>query len=335
MSKYTFSTYVESGSNIMAKKACLHIIEANGSGYNPLYIWGNHGVGKTHLLYAIQTEAKYRKKNVIFADGEWFVKDFVNRVRYGEMNKFRDKYRSADIILIDNIEKIIGKKYAQQEFFFTIESYINSAKQVVLTSSKPPKGLNYSDEKLKSRLVMGLVADIGNYSEYESRNIVMNIAKRNGKLIGEDLAHYILDKSDNNMARINQYFIDLEFSTEEITNKHIVQYMNKEIKNSPKVVDSETIIKVVSEYYKIDIYTLKSKSKNRTVVMIRQISMYLCTGMTNDTLNAIGVLFNRNHSTVKISINKITELLKFDPEIREDIKKLSNDIKLRIGFKNK
>jgi chromosomal replication initiator protein len=328
---YTFQTFIEVECNAMAKKAGMSIIERTAAEYNPLYIWGNHGVGKTHLLYAIQTEAKSKKKSVIYLEGEWFVKDFVNGIRYGTMTRFRDKYRNADILLIDNVEKIIGKKNAQQELFFTIESIISSMGQVVIASSTLPKDLNCSDERLKSYLAMGLVVNISDYSKNESLEIVFSMAKRSGIVLRKELAQDLLDKFNCNMALINEYLTDLAPDEGMISENHITEYVNKKEENGIKEVDIETIIQIVSEFYHIDINLLKSKKKNGPVVRARQLSMYLCSKMTDKSLKVIGDMFNRDHSTVINSINKISDIEKSDAEMRKEIEELSYHINVRIG----
>ncbi len=329
--KYTLHSYMKFDNNALAKASSAFVATNSDSGYNPLYICGNHGVGKSHLLYAIQTEAKISGKEVLYLDGEWFVKNVVNGIRYGTMEEFRNKYRNVNILLIDNVERIIGRKSSQQELFSTIETLINERKQVVIASQKHPKDLLCTDERLRSRLAMGLVINISDYSEDEKLIIAVSMAKRLGINLVPDLAKDILSQVDNDFDRIDRYLEYAASMNEMVTQNHIRNYFEYDAEEKTNKINCQTIIEVTAAFYNVNADLLKWKNRNVNIVQPRLIAMYLCSEMTNESMKSIANLFNRNHATVKAGIEKVSELKKKDIEISKTIETIVNEIHIQIN----
>lgn len=323
---YTLQTYKEFDCNIITKNACNYVVTNLDNSYNPLYIWGGHGVGKTHLLYGIQNDSKIAGKNVMFLDGEWFVKDVINGIRFGKMKNFRERYRTVDVLLIDNIEKIIGKKSSQQELFFTIESLLNERKQIVFTSYIQPNELKCSDERLMSRISMGLVSYLGNYSKENMIEIMSSIAKRNGVTIEKNMAQVILEYMKDDLEIVDGYFSKI--GKEKVTTENLLHYMNDIRGNKGTIIDPSAIIKVVADYYQLDDNLLKSKSRDSKVVLARQIAMYLCSITNDESLQHIGRYLQKDRNTVKTSINKMRAFVESDQDMRSTVEELIKQIEI-------
>jgi len=332
--KYTFDTYLEFDCNALAKNSSEIVVLDSESRYNPLFLYGYHGVGKTHLLYAIQKQAKINNKEVVYLDGEWFVKNFVNGIRYGTMKEFRNKYRNTDFFLVDNIEKIIGRKSSQQELLSTIEVLLCLRKQVVITSSKCPNDIKCWDERLRSRLNMGLVIHIEDYSVKEKTQIIVSMANRMGLNIYLDFAAILLNELYGDLEMINSYFEHTIALKEEVTFNHIKMFKNEDTESIRNKIDCQAIIDVTAKYYDVEVDLIKWKNRNKEILIHRQVAMYLCSEMTEESLTVIGNFFNRNPSTVRTAKDKISELKKKNEEINkavEMIRRYVNNNERRIN----
>lgn len=324
--KYTFHSFLECSENMLAKKACYLVTEDRESGYNTLFIQGDHQVGKTHLLYAIQSKCKSDNPecNVIFIDGQWFVKDVVNSIRYNSMKKLRNKYRNADVLLIDNIQSIIGKKSSQDELFHTIETLLSQNKQIVLTADRSLKDFKKMDERLESRLMMGLSMKLVPYSKNEKIEIVKSMALQNQIAIQEDIAEYMIDQYGYSLSLIRECLGQI--NRDAVNKKSIDEQMKILTGEIPKEISTDYIIQIVSEHFEIDREIILSKNRNNQVLLVRQIAMYLCMEISNETYSGIGGIFARNHATVINAVTKVRQLMKEDKSFKETIDKLSTQL---------
>ena len=325
--KYTFDTFVVGGNNNFAHAASLAVAESPGEVYNPLFLYGGVGLGKTHLMHSIAHYILDREpsKKVLYVTSETFTNDLITAIRNGKtgndlaMNAFRDKYRNNDVLLIDDVQFIIGKESTQEEFFHTFNHLHISGKQIIISSDKPPKDIETLEARLRSRFECGLVADISS-PDYETR---MAILRKKEELDGLDkynipdaVMQYIASNVKSNIRELEGSLnklialyklknapIDINLAAEAL--KDIVS------PNENRQVTPELILDVVSEHFNISIADLKSGKRNAEIAIPRQIVMYLCRTMTDTPLKAIGLtLGGRDHSTISHGVDKVTADIK-------------------------
>ncbi len=323
----TFDNFVIGDCNKMAQEAAVYVSKNPGRGYNPLFIWSKIGLGKTHLLLAIRDYISGfdPEKSVLYVDAEWFVKEVVHNIRYGTMTEFREKYRTVDVLLLDNIQHILGKKSTQEEFFHTFDTIFAVGKQIVITGDKPPKEMNIVDEKFKSRLSCGLIVDI-QLPDYDTRKeVIQKLAQRHQKGIEEEAVNYIARSVVSNIAELVD-IMDIVIresrrSNGEINTKLVVRVI-EETKQQENKITPKLIIDTVVEYFEITTDDIMSEKRSEEIMYPRQIAMYLCSQMTKETLSSIGKVFGRNHSTVRNSIAKIEMNRKVDSEINNKVENI-------------
>ena len=343
--KYTFDTFVVGGNNNFAHAASLAVAESPGEVYNPLFLYGGVGLGKTHLMHSIAHFIldKNPKKKVLYVTSETFTNELIEALKNGKtagnesaMSKFRDKYRNNDVLLIDDIQFIIGKESTQEEFFHTFNHLHTSGKQIIISSDKPPKDIETLEARLRTRFEWGLIADISS-PDYETRMAILqkkieldHLEKYN---IPRDVLEYIATNVKTNIRELegslnklialfklnNNGPIDITLAAEAL--KDIVSSNNRE-------VTPELILDIVSEHFGVSIADLKSNKRNADIANPRQITMYLIRTMTETPLKAIGIILGgKDHSTVKYGVEKITAELKTD----ETLSKTINIIKKKIN----
>lgn len=334
--EYTFDTYIVGSSNRFAHAASMAVAEKPSIVYNPLVIYGNSGVGKTHLMLAIYNfvKHKYPKKNILYVRSEEFINDFISNVREGHMDEFRNRYRNVDILLVDDIQFIAGKEETQVEFFNTFNELHLNNKQIVVTSDRPPKDIKALDERLRSRFESGLIADIAP-PEFETR---VGIIKRKAQLIGldlnDDVVFYIAENIKQNIRQLEGTVkkLQMNYKIDGLTpTVAYVQNVIRDIKNDfqPEPVTVNTIIEEVSRTYTVSVEDVLSKKQNAPITKVRQICMYIVREITEMSLEEIGKNFGKNHATVLHSINKVDALMKTQPKekniIEDIIKNLQSD----------
>jgi chromosomal replication initiator protein len=336
---YTFDLFVAGQGNEFAKSVSLAVAEAPGNTkFNPLLIYGGVGLGKTHLMHAIANHifTKYPKHIINYASAEEFYFNFIDAIKNNSTKTFSDKYRTSSILLIDDIQFLMGKESTQEEFFFIFNSLYQSRRQIVLTSDLPPSSLKGLQDRLISRFQWGLCVDI-QPPDLETRvAIIQKKAEREKLNISEDILYYIAENISSNIREIESVIIKLlAFSS--ITNTDISLDLVKGIlkesskKNKGKV-SIDDIIDKVADYYKIPSNTIREKNRRKEVAQCRQVAMYLSKNITNHSLKSIGLHFGgRDHSTVIHAVNNIENIKKYDENIRRDINYISsyfnNDIK--------
>ena len=336
--KYTFDTFVVGNSNKFAHTAALAVAESPGESYNPLYIYGGPGLGKTHLMHSIGNFIlnEHPDMKVLYVTSEEFTNEVIESIRNtsntSSMSKFREKYRTVDVLMIDDIQFIIGKESTQEEFFHTFNALHSAGKQIVLTSDKPPKDMEILEARIRSRFEWGLMADIG-YPDYETRMAILRRKVEFEKInLSDEILNYIAENIKSNIREIegalNKLIAYSNLEKTEIT----MEIAEKELQNiiapdKPKEITPQLTIEVVAEHYQISIDQMVSKARSNSIAKPRQIAMYLCKNMTDTGLQAIGALLGgRDHSTIIHGANKIEDECKTDKELRMQIEAIKKKI---------
>ena len=335
--KYTFDTFVVGSNNKFAQAAALAVAESPGDTYNPLFIYGGAGLGKTHLMHSIAHFILEHNKDskVLYVTSEEFTNELIETIRNGNntaMSKFRDKYRNIDVLLVDDIQFIIGKESTQEEFFHTFNSLHSAKKQIIISSDKPPKDMEILEERFRSRFEWGLIADI-TLPDYETRMAILHKNEEmNGYNISEDVIKYIATNIKSNIRELegafNKVMAGAKLEKKEVTLELAEQALKDIISpNEKKIITPEYIISVVSEHYGVTSADLCGNKRNAKIVMPRQVSMYLCREIISTPLKNIGkCLGNRDHTTVMHGIEKIEHELENDDNLKNTIDILKKKI---------
>ena len=335
--RYTFSAFVQGNSNRFARAAALAVAEAPARAYNPLFIWGESGLGKTHLLHAIghYSLRMYADQKVKYVSTEEFTNDFINSVRDGRQNMFKKRYREADILLVDDIQFLIGKEQVQEEFFHTFNTIHNAQKQIVISSDRPPKQLQPLEDRLRTRFEWGLITDI-QPPELETRiAIIDKKAKSEKYVVPRDVLELIATRVQRNIRELEGALIRVvAFAS---LNGHEIDVPLAEVVLRDLVSDDDslqisaaTIMAVTAEFFSTSIDELCGTSKTRSLSRARQIAMYLCRELTDLSLPKIGVTFGgKDHTTVMYAQRKILKEIKDDRRTYDQIQELTARIKER------
>ena len=315
--KYTFDSFVVGNNNKFAHAAALAVAEAPASSYNPLYIYGGVGLGKTHLMHAIGNEILKNNKNakVLYVTSETFTNQLINAIKDNKNEQFRTKYRNIDVLLIDDIQFIAGKDSIQEEFFHTFNTLYESGKQIILSSDKPPKDIQLLEDRLKSRFEWGIIADISN-PDYETRlAILRKKAQLDNILIDDDILSNIATRIDSNIrdleGTLNKLIAKASLTNSPITMEMAERAINDIVSQQEKVISSDYIQEVVGKYFNINPKDLKGSKRSNDITFPRQIAMYLCRNVANMSLPQIGKDFGkRDHTTVMHACSKIEKEIK-------------------------
>jgi len=328
---YSFENFVVGNSNQFAHAASLAVATNPAKAYNPLFIYGGVGLGKTHLLNAIGNFITNKSIQICYVSSENFMNELINSIRYDKMVIFREKFRGIEVLLIDDIQFIAGKERTQEEFFHTFNSLYESQKQIVVTSDKFPKEIPYLEERLRSRFEWGLIADI-QPPEIETKiAILKNKAYSNNIPLPDDVAFFLAENIKSNIRELEGSLIRIgAFAslTESEINLNIAKEVLKEIiLNKKKEVSIDTIQKAVASFFKIKVSDLNSNKKLKIFTLPRQVAMYLSRKLTNLSFPEIGISFGgKDHSTVIYSVNKINKQIESDSFIKEAV----NSIKAKL-----
>ncbi len=323
-SQYTFSDFVVGSNNQFAHAACKAVADKPGHTYNPLFIYGGVGLGKTHLLHAIVHECLNNNPHTktCYMTSEKFTNELINSIRYDRMTAFRKKYRNIDVLLIDDIQFIAGKERTQEEFFHTFNSLFELKKQLVLTSDKTPKEINDLEERLRSRFEWGLIADIQNPETETKVAILKKKALDNKIYLPNEVAFLLANSIESNIRELEGLLTRLSAYSSlygcEIDIAFTKEVLKDFIKIDDKGTTPEEILKKVTAFFNIKNSDIKSKKKNNSIVFPRQIAMFLMRKKTILSFPEIGSFFGgRDHSTVIYSINKIKKKIKEDKKVKE------------------
>lgn len=333
--KYNFDTFVVGNSNRFAQAASLAVAKSPAIMYNPLFIYGGVGLGKTHLMHAIGNYINSDKNSphVIYVSAEKFTNDVIASIREERTTEFRNRYRNVDIWLVDDIQFIAGKDRTQEEFFHTFNTLHETNKQIVITSDRPPSELHLTDERLRSRLKWGLTIDI-QPPDFETRIAILQRKANKDELdIPDDVIEFIANNISNNIRELEGALIRITaFSS--LTNTPITIERATEVlkdilpKNRPKEMTIQNIQKTVAEHFNIKIAEMKSSKRTRNIVFPRQIAMFLCREMTEASLPDIGNQFGgKDHSTVIHACNQIKKLSLVDENLNKVLKSLTERLR--------
>ncbi len=330
---FTFNTFVEGKSNHMALAAAKQVAANPKGDYNPLFIYGGVGLGKTHLMHAVGNEILQSdtSKRIVYVHSEKFVADMVKALQLGAMSEFKEFYRNADALLIDDIQFFAGKEQSQEEFFHTFNTLLDRNHQMILTCDKYPKEIDGLEERLKSRLGWGLPVII-EPPELETRAAVL-LSKANsmGVTLPNDCAIYIAQRIRSNIRELEgalkRVVANSRFADQEIDIPFVKEALKDLFVISAKMVSIDNIQKTVAEYYNIKLSDLLSKRRSRSITRPRQLAMALTKELTNHSLPEIGEAFNgRDHTTVLHACSKIKELRKEIPSLEEDYRNLNRTL---------
>lgn len=321
--QYTFNSFVVGNNNRLAHAAALAVTESPGKSYNPLFLYGGAGLGKTHLMHAIGNEILKNHPNfkILYVTSETFTNELVNSIKDNSNINFRNKYRNLDLLLIDDIQFIAKKDAIQEEFFHTFNTLRENGKQIVITSDKAPRDIQLLEDRLKSRFEWGLLADISS-PDYETRlAILRKKADIENIIIDDEILSDIASKIDTNIRELegalNKIIAHATLSKGPITLELAQKSIHDIVTKKEKVITVEYIQEVVSNYFGVEVKDLKSAKKSNDIVFPRQIAMYLCRSVANASLTRIGDDFgNRDHTTVMYALKKIEKEVKTDPSIK-------------------
>jgi chromosomal replication initiator protein len=331
--KYTFETFVVGNNNRFAHAAALAVGDSPGEAYNPLFLYGGVGLGKTHLMHAIGNRIlqNNRKANVLYVTSEKFTNQLINAIKDYKNETFRNKYRNIDVLLIDDIQFISGKDRVQEEFFHTFNALHEEGKQIIISSDKAPKDIALLEDRLKSRFEWGLLADLSN-PDYETRLAILRKKAQDERIIVDDhILSNIANKIDSNIRELEGVFNKIvaiaSLNNEPISIELAEKTINEFKQQSEKVISSDFIKETVAKYFNVNKDDLASDKRSNDITFPRQIAMYLCREVANLSFPKIGADFgNRDHSTVMHAYKKIEKEIKDKNNTRLIVESVKNII---------
>ena len=332
--EFTFETFVVGPSNKLAYAASMAVAEHPAQNYNPLLIYGDSGLGKTHLINSIANVIRRNdsQSKIVYIKGDDFINEFIELVRAGRGSEFRAKYRNADLLLVDDVQFVAGKEQVQNEFFHTFNTLYESGRQIVLTSDRPPSEMTLLDDRLRTRFEWGLLVDVAP-PVFETRvAIIKNKAAILGMSLPDKIAFTIAEKATANVRQlegiVNKLLAYKDLLGDEANEDTVSRAIQDILKRSSEYVPTpEAILDYISKYYGVEESLIRGQQRVREAVQARQIAMYLIRSMTNISVVDIGKVFdNRDHSTVLYSIQRVEDKMKQDPAYAEKIKEIKTNI---------
>jgi chromosomal replication initiator protein len=317
--RYSFETFIVGASNQFAHAACRAVAEAPSRSYNPLFLYGGVGLGKTHLMHAIGHYVLTRSPGLklTYISAERFMNEVVNAIRYDRIMEFRERYRGVDVLLVDDVQFIVGKERTQTEFFHTFNALHDAQKQIVLSSDCPPHQISELEERLRSRFEWGLIADIQSPDLETKIAILKRKAEAEGVFLPDDVALYIANRIKSNIRELEGSLIRLlayaSLTGRDVSMSLVQEVLRDVLRHEERAVTIDMIQKFVADYYQLKLTELKSKNNSKSVALPRQIAMYLCKSLTAASLPEIGKSFGgKHHSTVIHSVRKVEDLRQKD-----------------------
>lgn len=331
--KYTFDNFVVGNSNRFAQSASLAVAEAPAYAYNPLFLYGGVGLGKTHLMHAIGNYIKGNNPDarIEFLSAETFTNELINSIKDNTNQEFRDKYRNIDVLLVDDIQFIAGKTTTEEEFFHTFNALHEANKQIVLTSDRPPSEIKTLEERLRSRFGWGLMCEIQS-PDYETRMAILRKkAQDDGVVISDDIIEFIAQKIKSNIRELEGVF-NRVVAYRGLINKEItIDVAMEALKDygdcKEKKITPESIIEACAKFYNVKKEDIFSEKRTKDVAFARQVSIYIIREITNFSFPKIGSLFGKDHATAIYAIKQVTKAMENDISIKINIEGLINDIK--------
>ena len=330
--KYTFDSFIIGNSNRMAYAAAVAISDSPGTAYNPLFIYGNSGLGKTHLMHAIGNQILKNDptKKVLYVTSEVFTTEFIEAIANKKNNEFRNKYRKIDVLLIDDIQFISRMERTQEEFFYTFSSLYEDKKQIVISCDSPLNKIEILEDRLRTRFGWGLIVDI-QVPDFETKVAILNRkASENSIDVDNEILDYIANYTSDNIRELEGVINHLSISLmqgKEITLNLAKEALKHYQKNDIQEVDANVIIDGVSRYFNLSVEDILSKKRTKELVFPRQISMFLCRNLTNMSYPDIGKAFNgRDHTTVMYACEQISKQVDTNPELKHIMEELKKNI---------
>ena len=336
MDGYTFDNFIVGNSNKFAHAAALGVVKSPGNrAYNPLFIYGNSGLGKTHLLLAIGSaiHANRPGDNIVYVKGDEFLNDIVHAIKEGRMEEFRQKYRYADLFLVDDIQFIAGKERSQEEFFHTFNSIYEAGHQIVLTSDRPPMEMALLDDRLRTRFEGGLMADIQPPDSETRMAIIRDKAGHLGMALSDEVVSYIAGKITSNVRQIEGVVKKLtayhDLGGSEINQETVNRAIADVVRDGTYIPKPEDIIEETARYYQVSVDDIRGQRRSKNIAMARHVSIYLIRTLINCTLNEIGGIMDRDHATILASIKKIESMLGSDKEVSGTVRDITSNLNSR------
>ena len=331
--KYTFNSFVVGNNNSFAHAAALAVAEAPATAYNPLFLYGGVGLGKTHLMHAIGNEILKNNKNasVLYVSSEKFTNQFINAIKDNKNEMFRNKYRNIDVLLIDDIQFIAGKERIQEEFFHTFNTLHDDGKQIIISSDRPPKDIQPLEDRLRTRFEWGLIADISN-PDYETRMAILKKkAQLDNIIIDDDVLVNIATHIDTNIRELegalNKLIAYSTLSNSPITIELSNKAISDVVSHHNKVLSIEYIQEVCAKYFNVTVEDLKGSRRSADIAFARQVAMYFCRDVANLSTPKIGLAFGkRDHSTVMHGCNKIANEVKENTNTKLIVETVKNSL---------
>ena len=330
---YTFSSFIVGQSNDSAVRVAKTVAQKQNTFYNPLVIYGNTGLGKTHLLNAIGNANVNEGKKVIYTTSEQFLNDFMMHINKSNMDRFKEKYRTCDYFLIDDIQFLNGKDTLQEEFFHTFNVLKENNSQIVVTSDRPPKDMNWLEERLKTRFLSGFIVDIKPPDLNTKIDIIKTKCQLDGIVLNDEIINYIATHMNDSVREIEGVLIKLSFSKsiigcEEITIDLVKNVLKEYITESKENISLEMILETVARYYNIKPSDIKSKTKRTNIVTARKVVIYLSRNLTPNSMPMLAKFFGmKDHSTISKTIKSIKEMMEKDSVFKMSVEELKNKIK--------
>ena len=336
---YTFDRFIVGNSNRFAHAAAVAVADNPGKTYNPLFIYGNSGLGKTHLLLAIGQAIYDRnpKARIAYVKGDEFTIELVKAIKNGTGEEFRKKYREVDLFLVDDIQFIAGKQQTQNEFFNTFNNIYEAGHQIVITSDRPPIEMSILDERLRTRFEGGLMADIQPPDLETRMAIIRNKATQLGLLLSDEAVQFIAERITSNVRQIEGVIKKItayrDILNEVISLDIIKRIIDEILRDTDTMPKPDVIIRETAKYYSLKEEDLRGQNRSRNTSMARQISMYLLRTLTNMSLNDIGREYQgRNHTTVLSSIHRVEEMMQKDPKTASVVRDITSNITSNSGY---
>ena len=337
MDGYTFDNFIVGSSNSFAHAAALGVVKKPGNrAYNPLFIYGNSGLGKTHLLLAIGSAIHENdpQAKIIYVKGDEFLNEIVQSLKDGTMPEFRQKYRFADLFLVDDIQFIAGKERMQEEFFHTFNNIYEAGHQIVLTSDRPPIDMTLLDERLRTRFEGGLMADVQPPDKETRMAIIRDKAGHLGMALSDEVVQYIAEQITSNVRQIEGVVKKLtashQITGEQINKTSVDKAISDVIRTGVYIPTPDDIIEETSHYYQISAEDIKGQRRSKNIVAARHISIYLIRTLTNLSFADIGTYYgNRDHATVISSCKKIEKAMQTDPSVAATIRDITSNLSSR------
>ncbi len=331
--KYTFSNFVIGPNNNFAHAAALAVAEQPGKAYNPLFLYGGVGLGKTHLMHAVghSVAERFQDKKIEYISTETFTNDLINSIREDKMTNFKDRYRSVDLLLVDDIQFIAGKERTQEEFFHTFNALYEAGKQIILSSDRPPKDILTLEARLRSRFEWGLITDIQS-PDLETRVAILRMNSETRRAyIPDETLEFIAKQVTSNirelegaLMRVIAYASLNGLDGGQVNRTIAAKALSNVFTESEVTLEMQDILEAVAAHYNVPHESLKSQGRAKEVVMPRQVAMYLIRDLTIHSLPEIGTFFARDHSTILYSIQKITEQSDRDADLTNHIREIRN-----------